>query len=306
LLLFGLYFILDLNMAFQLGIIDGIPNLARYQSFRLKPGTNPEAPLLALAEIAVEKQIVVGLGQSLLLAMKAAIPTMRKMPDFGGKGIEVPTTPYALWCWIRGDDQGDLLHKARLIRDILQPAFEVERAIGAFKYGESRDLTGYEDGTENPIGEEALDAGLLSSNDDGLHGSSFVAVQQWVHDLDAFQAMPSQAQNHAIGRDLVSNEELDDAPESAHVKRTAQENFEPEAFLVRRSMPWANETKEGLVFVAFGKSFDAFEAQMQRMLGNEDGIVDGLFQFTRPVTGSYFWCPPVSAGKLNLSALINR
>jgi putative iron-dependent peroxidase len=47
------------------------------------------------------------------------------------------------------------------------------------------------------------------------------------------------------------------------------------------------------MFVAFGKSFDAFEAQMRRMAGLDDGIVDALFQISRPVTGAYFWCPPV-------------
>jgi putative iron-dependent peroxidase len=59
----------------------------------------------------------------------------------------------------------------------------------------------------------------------------------------------------------------------------------------------------GLNFVAFGKSFDAFEAQLKRMVGAEDGITDALFKFTLPVSGSYFWCPPIENGKLDLRAL---
>jgi putative iron-dependent peroxidase len=42
---------------------------------------------------------------------------------------------------------------------------------------------------------------------------------------------------------------------------------------------------------------------MHRMVGAEDGIVDALFRFTLPETGSYFWCPPVTDGRLDLSAL---
>jgi putative iron-dependent peroxidase len=55
--------------------------------------------------------------------------------------------------------------------------------------------------------------------------------------------------------------------------------------------------------VAFGKSFDAFEARLNRMVGGEDGVADALFRFTRPMTGAYFWCPPVVDGRLDLTAL---
>ena len=72
---------------------------------------------------------------------------------------------------------------------------------------------------------------------------------------------------------------------------------------VRRSRPWADATQAGLNFVAFGKSFDGFEAQMKRMVGAEDGIIDGLFRYTRPVSGSYFCCPPMRNGIVDLRAL---
>jgi putative iron-dependent peroxidase len=68
-------------------------------------------------------------------------------------------------------------------------------------------------------------------------------------------------------------------------------------------MPWADATQAGLNFVAFGKSLDAFDAQMKRMAGAEDGIVDALFTFTRPVTGAYFWCPPMQGKRLDLRAI---
>ncbi len=159
------------------------------------------------------------------------------------------------------------------------------------------------DGTENPNGDAAVDAAIVESAGPGLDGSRFVATQQWVHDLDHFEAMSQDERDNIIGRRLSDHEELDDAPVSAHVKRTAQESFNPEAFVVRRSMPWADVGGEGLMFVAFGKSLDAFEAQLRRMTGQEDRIIDGLFRFTRPISGSYFWCPPISNGCLDLTAI---
>ncbi len=131
----------------------------------------------------------------------------------------------------------------------------------------------------------------------------FAAVQQWLHDFPVFDALPRAQQNNCFGRDRDSNEELGDAPESAHVKRTAQEDFDPEAFVVRRSMPWVAGADAELLFLAFGKSFDAFEAQLRRMTGHDDGISDALFHFTRPLTGGYYWCPPMAGNEVDLSAL---
>jgi porphyrinogen peroxidase len=115
--------------------------------------------------------------------------------------------------------------------------------------------------------------------------------------------MGNEERDHVIGRRLSDNEEIEDAPESAPVKRTAQEDFEPEAFILRRSMPWVDESGEGLVFVAFGKSFDVFEALLNRVLGKDDGIVDDLFRISKAISGSYFWCLPMKDGQLDLCAL---
>jgi putative iron-dependent peroxidase len=177
----------------------------------------------------------------------------------------------------------------------------VSQVIDAFKHQDGRDLTGYEDGTENPDGEAAMAAAFISGQGDGLDGGSVVAVQQWQHDMAVFRRMPEAEQDDMIGRRRRDNKELDDAPESAHVKRTAQESFTPEAFVLRRSMPWAEGQQAGLVFTAFGHSTQAFAAQLRRMAGVEDGIADALFRFTRPLTGAYFWCPPLRDGRLYLT-----
>jgi len=175
--------------------------------------------------------------------------------------------------------------------------------IDGFQFDNGRDLSGYVDGTENPKGKKAAAAAILRGAGAGLDGSSFVAVQQWIHDFQRFEAMSAKDQDNAVGRRRSDNKELSGAPRSVHVKRTAQESFSPEAFILRRSMPWTDGAAGGLNFVAFGKSFDAFEAQLKRMVGAEDGVTDALFKFTRPVTGSYFWCPPIAKGRLDLRAL---
>jgi len=68
-------------------------------------------------------------------------------------------------------------------------------------------------------------------------------------------------------------------------------------------MPWADASGAGLVFVAFGHSFAAYDALLRRMLGLDDGITDALFGFTRPVSGAYFWCPPMAQARVDFTAL---
>ena len=290
-------------MTAQPGILAPIPPHARYLTFALSPGARPQPQLRALAAAADGDACVVGLGALLLFAMQKEIGGLRPFPHYRGDAFEVPSTPAALWCWLRGEDRGEILLRARTIEKILAPALEVTSAIDAFKYGRGLDLTGYEDGTENPKGKKAVATAIVDDARPGLGGASFVGVQQWVHDLDRFASTPHRQQDDAIGRRRSDNKELSGAPASAHVKRTAQESFAPEAFVLRRSMPWADATQAGLMFVAFGRSLDAFDAQLRRMAGAEDGIVDALFTFTRPVTGANYWCPPVRGKKLDLRAI---
>lgn len=298
-----------MNAPYQPGIFKPIPPVARYVVFTLaQPGATTQAikdALVRLSPLANGSDVVLGVGPSLVAALGAQVPGLHEFPDFSGHGVKVPSTPGTLWCWVRGDDLGDLLHLTRKVQKALAPEFAVRHVVDAFRHaigdsGHGRDLTGFEDGTENPVGEAAEEAAFVHGQGEGLDGSSFVAVQQWVHDLDAFEALADEERDHCIGRRLADNEEIEDSPVSAHVKRTAQEDFDPPAFMLRRSMPWMMSMQAGLMFVAFGKSLAAFEAQMRRMAGQDDGITDAMFQISRPVSGACFWCPPMREGKLDL------
>lgn len=287
----------------QKGILAPVPKQARYLSFTITPEKDPAGSLRNLSKIADGDKTVVGLGQSLVRAFGREVIGLDVFPTYTRAGFDVPSTPAALWCWLRGNDRGELVHRSRAIVQSVAPVLQLQHTIDGFRYKSGFDLSGYEDGTENPKGAAAMKAAVSAGQGAGLDGGSFVAVQQWVHNLDRFEAMTPNAQDHTIGRRKRDNKELGNAPASAHVKRTAQESFNPTAFILRRSMPWADAHQAGLVFVAFGNSFDAFGALLRRMVGADDGIVDALFTFTRPISGNYFWCPPMKSGRLDLCAL---
>jgi len=290
---------------YQPGILQAVPAQACYLNFSILPQVDRQAVIDCLKSIDIENTVI-GIGQSAIGQLGCSIVGMKSMPEWQSGKIKMPSKTIDLWCWLRGDDRGELLHRTRQIHRQLSPAFELSTSLDAFRYAEGRDLTGYIDGTENPQDDDAVEAAIVSSENPSLAGSSFVAVQRWRHNLDQFDSFDREHQDNIFGRHIVDNEEFDEAPASAHVKRTAQESFNPEAFMLRRSMPWSKDLESGLMFVAFANSFYAFEAQVGRMMGKEDGITDALFEFTQVIEGSYFWCPPVADGSLMLAALESK
>jgi putative iron-dependent peroxidase len=294
----------------QPAVLAEVPQVGRYVFFSIAPVPVDvvRSALTRLTELADGQQVLVGLGLELVQLLGAQVPGLRGFTALSGPGVAVPATPSALCCWLRGDDLGDLMLLTRTLQQALAPGFRLDHVIDAFRHGRGptghgMDVTGYEDGLENPVDDAAQAAALVQGAGAGLDGSSFMVVQQWLHNMDAFDALSPEQQDHTVGRRRSDGEELDDAPESAHVKRTAQESFIPEAFVLRRSMPWVQGEQAGLVFVAFGCSFDAFEVQMRRMAGLDDGLVDAMFGISRPISGANFWCPPMRDGRLDLRQL---
>ena len=283
-------------------ILQPIAPVARSLTFRIHDAERARDALEGLAAEFPVSCGIVGVGEPCALALGAHIPGLKTFPALSGAGCVVPSTQDALWMRLSGPDRGVVFDTARAMRKLLAGAFSVSDTLDTFTYHGGRDLTRFEDGTENPHDDDAVAAAVVPGS--ALAGSSFVAVQRWVHDLGRFESLSDAARDEIIGRRAESNEEIDDAPESAHVKRTAQESFEPTAFMVRRSMPWAGVRDEGLEFVAFVATLDGFERMMRRMAGLEDGIVDGLFTFSRAVTGGYYWCPPVKGKRVDLTALL--
>lgn len=278
--------------AMQSSILAPLPPCGRFITLSLKPGVNPVQFVEQLRAIDVGDGLIIGLGAPLAGALKRDIPGFTPL---AGKDAAFPSTQGAIWACLLGPDAGHILHRARAFVAAFRDWTTIEEDVASFTYDTGRDLSGYEDGTENPTGTRASEVAF------NKEGGAFVLTQRWVHSLETFNAMNRKDRDHTIGRDIESNAELADAPPSAHVKRTAQESFDPPSFMVRRSMPWGDTRELGLYFVAYAASVAPIDRVLRRMIGLEDGVTDALFRFTHPVTGSYFWCPPLEGGHLALT-----
>ena len=174
--------------------------------------------------------------------------------------------------------------------------FEVLEETAGFRYLDGRDLTGFIDGTENPYEPDArAEAALLGEEAGEYAHGSFAFAQRYVHQLEKWQRIKVDAQEHVIGRTKLESMELDDAvkPLNAHIARTVIREGGEELKIVRHSMPYGESAGEqGLFFIAYTKDLTVIDRMLARMFGTSgDGISDRLLNFVTPVGGGYFFVP---------------
>ena len=171
--------------------------------------------------------------------------------------------------------------------------------VHGFRYFDDRDLLGFVDGTENPRGEAVIDAALIGEEDAGFAGGSYVIVQKYLHDLDAWNALSTEAQERIIGRHKLSDVELDDAikPSSAHNALTTVTENGKELAIVRDNMPFGRvgTGEYGTYFIGYCRTPRVTELMIENMfVGRPPGNYDRLLDFSRAVTGTLFFVPSVT------------
>lgn len=208
----------------------------------------------------------------------------------GQHGFVAPGTQQDLFIWLHGLRRDELFARALAWRDALAPVAEVAFEHHGFKFRDSRDLTGFVDGTANPKADARLEAALTSD------GGAYVLAQRWVHDLAAFAALPVWDQERVFGRTKPDSVELtgDAMPPDSHVSRTDL----PGTKIWRRSAPVGGVRDAGLFFLAFGADVARFQTLLQSMFGLAgDGVYDRMLRFSKPITGSFYYAPPTAALK---------
>jgi putative iron-dependent peroxidase len=168
--------------------------------------------------------------------------------------------------------------------------------VHGFRYFDDRDLIGFVDGTENPRGAAAVDAVLIGGEDPAFAGGSYVIVQKYLHDLDAWNALSTEAQERIIGRTKLADIELDDSvkPTSAHNALTTIVEGGKEIKILRDNMPFGKPAhgEFGTYFIGYSRSPRTIEQMLENMfVGRPPGNYDRLLDFSRAVTGNLFFVP---------------
>lgn len=244
--------------------------------------------------------LVIGLGPGAWDRVRAgrSAQVIRAFPGYESAdgAVKAPSTQRDIWIWAHGPSTDLVFDVVRQAAKALAPVAELELDLTGFTYHDSRDLTGFIDGSANPFLDEAPELAVIPDGEPG-EGGSCAMTMRFRHDLDAFHALPEHEQELVFGRTKRDSVELDDAvkPANAHIALAEVEGPDGEELEVyRRSVPWANASEQGLHFVSFGRDVDRFDQQLRALFGVDDpALVDRLQQFTTALTGSFWFCPSV-------------
>lgn len=277
-------------MAHQKGIFEeGAPHHLLLE-FELAPGDSPaRLPGRRLIETPVpDGNQVVAFGPNTLHTALNTPAGLHRFQPYAGQHT-APATQADVFIWLHGSRRDELFARAIEWRDTLAPHAAIVREEQGFVFRDSRDLTGFVDGTANPKGDARHETALI---DHGPHtGGSFVLAQRWVHDLVGFGHLAIGDQEQVIGRTKPDSIELtgDAMPPDSHVSRTDL----PGASIFRRSVPVGGVRDAGLFFLAFSRDQGRFVRLLDSMFGRaEDGRHDRLLGYSRPISGSFYYAPP--------------
>ncbi|MCH5641092.1 Dyp-type peroxidase [Gordonia sp. ABSL49_1] len=226
--------------------------------------------------------------------------SLRPFVAYEGEVHTAPATPGDLLLHIKAD-QLDLCYElGRKFTAALGDAVTVVDEVHGFRYFDLRDLIGFVDGTENPVGQAAIDAITVGDEDPDFAGGSYVAIQRYVTDFTAWTALSTEEQEAAIGRTKLDNVEMADdvKPTNSHIALNVVEDENGEEIdIVRDNMPYGDVSgagESGTFYIAYSAGPDVTEEMLRKMfIGDPPGNYDRLLDFTTAVSGSQFFTPTI-------------
>lgn len=268
-------------------VLADAPGMARAIGFR-----NVEASL----------SCVVGIGSDAWDRVYGGARPARLHPfaEIHGERHTAPATPGDLFFHIKAEQLDLCFELASRLTQRLHGSATVVDEVHGFRYFDRRDLLGFVDGTENPVG-PAVDRALIVGDDDpDFAGGSYVVIQKYLHDVAAWNAMSVEQQEAAVGREKLSDIELPDDQKApgAHTALTSIEDEDgTELQILRDNMPFGSVSgagEYGTYFIGYTRDPAVIERMLRNMfVGDPPGTTDRLLEVSTAVTGSLFFVPTV-------------
>jgi len=246
---------------------------------------------------------VVGIGSAAWDRLYPGLPRpagLHQLPVYDGPVHHAPSTRGDLLFHIRAERMDLCFELAQRLTERFGESVTVIDEVHGFRSFDERDLLGFVDGTENPEGDGATDAVLVTEADEPeFAGSSYVIVQKYLHDLTAWDALSTEQQERAIGRTKLSDIEMADdvKPPDSHIALNVIEDENgSEQDIMRFNLPFGTVgTREfGTYFIGYAKDPAVIEQMLENMFcGTEDAAHDRILDFSTAITGNLFAVPTV-------------
>jgi porphyrinogen peroxidase len=239
---------------------------------------------------------VMGIGYDAWFQLHLPVPMPKELENFvsvvGEKHTAV-SSKGDLHFHIRGNGSSVCYDMAHAISDVLEPVAISIEEIHGFRFWDGRSILGFVDGTENPHGQGRTFFGLVGDDDPIYKGGSYLFVQKYTHDLNAFEELSTEEQEKVFGRYKLNDIEMPDdiKPSNSHI---ALANVGDEFKIIRDNMPFGNiSTNEmGTYFIAYASIFSTVKKMLNNMfIGSPKGNYDRLLDFSTPKTGTLFFVP---------------
>ncbi|OED40823.1 peroxidase [Endozoicomonas sp. (ex Bugula neritina AB1)] len=222
---------------------------------------------------------------------------LKLFPVFEDRDRKAPSTPGDLLLHIRSNRKDISFSLLKNIMGHFGNTVEVQEEVSGFRYLESRDLTGFVDGTENPEGDNRAAVALVSDSDPAFAGGSYIHCQRYIHHLPKWEKQPIDHQEQIIGRTKIDDVEFtsEQKAPTAHIKRVNLKDDHGKSMeILRHSMPYGGAKESGLFFISYGKTPTHFEKMLEAMIRSDShGHYDHLMDFTTAVTGCAFFAPSI-------------
>ncbi len=245
--------------------------------------------------------VVLGIRPSVWATLAPEEDVPNNVHDFsqpieGPDGFSMPATQHDGWLWVHASSRSQTFDVVKHLLKTLQDVLVLKTETTGWVYESNRDLTGFEDGTENPGSLEAPSVIAVPDGQPGA-GSAVLLYQLWRHKSQQWESLPVEDQELAMGRTKAESVELDEdhKPDSSHVARTVVEVEGEELEIYRRNVAYGDHLDHGTVFVGF--SFDQWrmEEMLRRMAGADDGPRDQITRYTDAISGAWYVCPSIDA-----------
>ena len=218
----------------------------------------------------------------------------KELEDFkgvNGKNHQAPTTPADLFLHVRADEASTTYLVVDQIMSFLRPVVDVVDETHGFHYLEGRAIIDFIDGTENSVGEEAKEWAIIGAEDPEFINGSYAFAQKYIHDLDAWRALPTEVQEKYVGRRKYSDLELSDEEKDPRAHNIiSQDNRDGEEHkIVRMNVVFANpgEGVRGTYFIGYARHWDVTRQMVTNMFTQDDR----LLEYSTAEKGQLFFIP---------------